>query len=121
MKWEKIVKEFKDEWVLIEAKKVDKNFNLIEGEVIVHSKDKSEIYEKLIKLKNKSLYIEYTGKIPEDLAVVLYCEDIETGKTWPAFDDKSFRRREKWQRISKATGRYRLCLYYSVPGDIGIY
>jgi hypothetical protein len=44
---------------------------LKEGDVIAHSKDKSEIYEKLLKLKGKNLYIEYTGKIPEDLAVVL--------------------------------------------------
>ncbi len=76
MLWEEIIKKFKDEWVLIEAKEVDENFNLIDGEVIAHSKDKSEIYEKLAKVKGKSLYVEYTGKIPEDLAVVLSCEGI---------------------------------------------
>ncbi len=77
MRWKEIVKEFKDEWVLVDAKEVDKDFNLIEGEVITHSKDKGEIYKRLLKLKNKSLYIEYTGKIPDDLAVVLYYEDIQ--------------------------------------------
>lgn len=70
MRWKEIVKKFEDEWVLIEAKKVDKDFNLQEGEVIIHSRDKSEIYEQLAKMKGKSLYIEYTGKIPADLAVV---------------------------------------------------
>ena len=76
MKWKEIVNKFKDEWVLIDAKKVDENFNLEEGKVMAHSKDKSEIYAKLLKLKGNNLYIEYTGKIPKDLAVVLYCEDI---------------------------------------------
>ena len=74
MKWRQIANKFKDEWVLIDAKKVDKNLKLKEGDVLAHSKDKSEIYGKLLELKAKNLYIEYTGKIPEDLAVVLYHE-----------------------------------------------
>ncbi len=77
MKWKEIIKKFKDEWVLIEVKEVDEDYHLKEGIVIAHSRDKSEIYEQLLKLKDKNLYIEYTGKIPEDLAVVLcYEEDI---------------------------------------------
>lgn len=76
MIWPEIVKNFKDEWVLIEAKILDENFHLKEGKVVAHSKDKSEIYEKLLKLKKKNVYIEYTGKIPEDLAVVLCHECI---------------------------------------------
>lgn len=76
MKWKEIVEKFNDEWVLIEVKEVDESYNLKEGDVIAHSKDKSEIYEQLLKLKDKNLYIEYTGKIPEDLAVVLFYENI---------------------------------------------
>jgi hypothetical protein len=77
MKWKEIVRQYRDEWVLIEAKAVDEKFNLKEGEVISHSKDKSEIYQQLLNLKKKKkIYIEYTGKIPEELAVVLYHEDI---------------------------------------------
>ncbi len=76
MKWKEIIEKFKDEWVLIEVKEVDESYSLKEGKVIAHSKDKSEIYEQLLKLKEKNLYIEYTGKIPEDLAVVLFYEDI---------------------------------------------
>lgn len=72
MKWEDIVKEFRDEWVLIEVKKVDNQFNIQEGKVLAHSKDKDEIYQKLLKIRPKSFSIEYTGEIPEDLAVVLY-------------------------------------------------
>lgn len=76
MKWKEIVEKFKDEWVLIDVKEVDKNFNLKEGDVIAHSKDKEEIYKKLLELRPKKFSIEYTGKIPEDLAVVLYHENI---------------------------------------------
>jgi hypothetical protein len=76
MKWKEIIKRFKDEWVLIEANEVDENFNLVDGEVVVHSRDKSEIYEQAARMKIKSLYIEYTGRIPDDLAVVLICEDL---------------------------------------------
>ncbi len=76
MKWKEIVEKFKDEWVLIDVKEVDKNFNPKEGDVIAHSKDKEEIYRKLLELRPKKFSIEYTGKIPEDLAVVLYCENI---------------------------------------------
>ncbi len=76
MKWKEIVETFKDEWVLIDVKEVDENFNLTEGDVIAHSKDKEEIYRKLLELRPKKFSIEYTGKIPEDLAVVLYYENI---------------------------------------------
>lgn len=76
MEWKDIIKKFKNEWVLIEAKTIDENFNIKKGEVLAHSKDKSEIYGQLLKLKKKNIYIEYTGKIPEDLAVVLCHEDI---------------------------------------------
>lgn len=76
MKWEEIVEKFKDEWVLVYVKEVDKNFNLKEGDVIAHSKNKEDIYKKLLEIKPNSFSIEYTGKIPEDLAVVLFDEII---------------------------------------------
>ena len=76
MKWKEIVKSFKDEWVLIDVKEVDEDFNLNEGGVIAHAKDKEQIYRKLLELRPKNFSIEYTGKIPEDLAVVLRYENI---------------------------------------------
>ncbi len=71
MKWEKIVKEFKNEWVLLEVEKVDPDFSVKEGKVLAHSQDKNEIYKKVLEFRPKSFSIEYTGKIPDDLAVVL--------------------------------------------------
>ena len=74
MKWDEIVKKFKNQWVLIEVKDIDEEYHLKEGDVIAHSKDKSEVYGRLLKLKGKELYIDYTGEVPRDLAVVLYYE-----------------------------------------------
>jgi hypothetical protein len=71
MKWNDIKKNFENQWVLLEVEKVDENFNPLEGEVLAHSKDKDEIYQKLLKIKPKEFSIEYTGEVPEDLAVVM--------------------------------------------------
>lgn len=76
MKWEEIIEQYKDEWVLIDVKDINDDFTIKEGEVLAHSKDKEEIYKKLLEIKPKKFSIEYTGKIPEDLAVVLYYEII---------------------------------------------
>ena len=72
MKWHDIILKYKDEWVLLEVKKADKNLTITEGKVLSHSKDKNEIYNRLLTLKPKSFAIEYTGKIPDDLSVVLF-------------------------------------------------
>jgi hypothetical protein len=71
MKWENIKKTFKDQWVLIEVEKVDESFNVVEGEVLAHSKDKNEVYQKLLRIRPKEFSIEYTGDIPEDLVIVM--------------------------------------------------
>ncbi|MGA1863699.1 MAG: hypothetical protein ACMUHX_01420 [bacterium] len=71
MKKEEIFEKYKDEWILIECIRVDKNFEIIEGEILYHSKDKNDVYKKLLELKPKNYTIEYTGNIPEDLAVML--------------------------------------------------
>jgi hypothetical protein len=75
MKWKDIKNKFKNQWVLIEVKNVDESFNVLEGEVLAHSKDKDEIYQKLLKIRPKEFSIEYTGKVPEDLAVVMIISD----------------------------------------------
>jgi len=75
MKWVDIKKNFRNQWVLIEVKHVDESFNVLEGEVLAHSKDKDEIYQKLLKIRPKEFSIEYTGEVPEDLAVVMVISD----------------------------------------------
>lgn len=43
---------------------------MIKGHVIAHSKVKEEIYKTLMETKGKNIAVEYTGHIPEDLAVM---------------------------------------------------
>lgn len=71
MKREEIFRTCKDKWVLIECKQTDENFEVIEGKILYHSKDKDDVYKKLLELRPKDYAIEYTGQIPEDLAVML--------------------------------------------------
>ncbi|HPD60309.1 MAG TPA: hypothetical protein PKV48_00915 [Thermodesulfobacteriota bacterium] len=71
MKREEIFKKYRNEWLLIECKEVDENFEVVEGKILHHSKDKDEIYRKLLELRPKDYAIEYTGKVPENLAVML--------------------------------------------------
>ncbi len=78
MKWKDIVRRYKDEWILIDVKKVDKNFKIKEGKVLYHSKNQEDIYRKILELTPKSFAVEYTGNIPDDLAVVLFCEILQT-------------------------------------------
>ena len=66
----KIREEYKDEWVLIEYEDLDDNLNVRRGKVIAHSPSKEEIYARLSETKGKNVAIEYTGKLPEDLAVM---------------------------------------------------
>ena len=77
MEWHNIIKKYKDEWVLLEVKKVDKNLQIREGLVLSHGKDKNEIYNQLLQRRPKKFSIEYTGKIPDDLAVVLFWMEHE--------------------------------------------
>jgi len=71
MKWREIEKNYKDQWVLIEVREVDESFNIVDGDVLASSKDKNEIYQKLLQIKPNEFAIEYTGEIPEDLAIVM--------------------------------------------------
>jgi hypothetical protein len=67
---EEIKEKYPDEWVLIEYEEIDAEFNVIKGHVIAHSKVKEEIYKTLMETKGKNIAVEYTGRIPEDLAVM---------------------------------------------------
>ncbi|MBI4684782.1 MAG: hypothetical protein HY755_06245 [Nitrospirae bacterium] len=65
-----IREKYPNEWVLVEYEDVDSEFNVIRGHVIAHSPVKEEIYKILMETKGKNVAIEYTGRIPEDLAVM---------------------------------------------------
>jgi hypothetical protein len=68
---ETIREQYSGEWVLIAYTDLDEEMRVIRGEVLAHSSDRDEIYRQLLRLKGRKVAVEYMGKVPEDLAVVL--------------------------------------------------
>lgn len=64
---------YNGEWVFLINCKTDENNNLIEGEVVLHSKSREEIFLNMNKYsKHTSMTsIRYAGKIPEGVNVIL--------------------------------------------------
>ena len=62
---------FDSEWVLFGDHEEDQHHEVIRGEVLFHSKDRDEIYRKLIELRPERSATHFTGSIPADSAVVL--------------------------------------------------
>ncbi|WP_445248645.1 hypothetical protein [Microcoleus sp. OTE_8_concoct_300] len=71
MSLEEIFSLYPDEWVLIVNPELDEEFSVIRGEVLAHATERDEIYSKLSLRKGKSVAIEYTGSIPDNIAVML--------------------------------------------------
>jgi hypothetical protein len=44
---------------------------VVQGEVIAHAPSKEEIYQKLLKLENERIAIEFTGEMPKEPAYLL--------------------------------------------------
>lgn len=71
MKVENLKKIYKDEWVLMEVLEESPQNRPSRVKVLAHSKDREEIYERLLKIakKGKHLAILFTGKVlKEDYA-----------------------------------------------------
>ena len=66
---ETIKQTYKNEWVLLTDYEIDQYNEPLLGVVVAHSKEREEIYDKQMEIK-KDLFMFYTGKIPEDLAVM---------------------------------------------------
>jgi hypothetical protein len=72
MEIENIKKKYKDEWLLIKITVADEKDQPIEGELLLHSKSRDEVYEAQKDLKD-DLYITYSGELPkEGFAVAFY-------------------------------------------------
>ncbi|MBE9188126.1 hypothetical protein IQ270_26680 [Microcoleus sp. LEGE 07076] len=71
MSLEEIFSLYPDEWVLIVNPELDEELNVIRGEVLAHATERDEIYSKLSSKNGKSVAIEYTGSIPDNIAVML--------------------------------------------------
>ncbi|MBE9097618.1 hypothetical protein [Tychonema sp. LEGE 07203] len=68
---EEIMHLYPSEWVLIAYTELDEDLNVIRGEVLAHSPERDLLYNNALSRKGKSVAIEYTGPIPEDLAAML--------------------------------------------------
>ena len=66
-----IQKRFDSEWVLLEDPQTDSTMRVQGGTVRWHSKDRDEVYRKALELRPKRSAVLYTGKMPEDTAIVL--------------------------------------------------
>jgi hypothetical protein len=62
---------YSGEWVLLINPKHIEQLERLRGELVFHSKDRSEVYKEAHKRKDAHTAIFYVGKLPEDLVVVL--------------------------------------------------
>ena len=63
--------QFASEWVLVEAPQTNDALEVQSGKIRWHSKDREEVYRQAVVLRLKRFAILYTGKMPEDTAIVL--------------------------------------------------
>jgi hypothetical protein len=68
-----LLKQYDKEWLLIEVKKWDENWEPVDGEVIFHSPVGDEVGKEMLKRKgpNVNFAVLYAGEFPEDIAVLL--------------------------------------------------
>ena len=71
MTFAEIERTYDGEWVLVAYIKTDDDLQILEGKVVVHSTNKEDIYEALESIPEQPLAVEYMGKVPEDIALVL--------------------------------------------------
>lgn len=63
---------FDSEWVLLEDPQTDPDLTVRSGKVLCHSKDRDEVYRKMLELRPRHGAVLYTGRIPaEGTEVVL--------------------------------------------------
>lgn len=63
--------QFSSEWILIEDPQVNDALEVQSGKVRWHSKDREEVYRQAVTLRPKRFAVLYTGRMPEDTAIVL--------------------------------------------------
>ncbi len=62
---------YSGEWILLLNPVQNKDFEIVRGELVRHSKDRSEIYRQALKLQAAHTAVLYVGKLPEDMVAVL--------------------------------------------------
>ena len=62
---------YDSEWVLLADPQTSPTLEVTAGQVLFHSKDRDEVYRKARELRPKHSAILYTGRLTEEMAVVL--------------------------------------------------
>ncbi len=65
-------RRYPKEWLLLTHVTADELTRPVKGKLVAHSKNRDDIYDRLSRLRAKSVCITYTGPIPKDLAVVFF-------------------------------------------------
>ncbi|MBI4483061.1 MAG: hypothetical protein HY652_09245 [Acidobacteria bacterium] len=63
--------QFESEWVLVEDPQTNEALEVQGGKVRWHSQDRDEVYRKAVELRPRRFAMLYTGKMPQDTAIVL--------------------------------------------------
>ncbi len=71
LSFSEIKKLYDAEWVLIGDHETCDDLSVKRGVVLWHSKDRDEVYRKARQIRPNHSAILYTGKLPDDAAVVL--------------------------------------------------
>jgi hypothetical protein len=66
-----IKERYDSDWVLIGNPETDENLNIKQGEILWHSKDRDEVYRKAREMRPVHSAILFTGKLPDNVAVIL--------------------------------------------------
>ena len=66
-----IATRFESEWVLLEDPETTDALEVKSGKVLLHSKDRDEVYRKARELQPRHSAILYTGTLPEGMVIVL--------------------------------------------------
>jgi hypothetical protein len=69
--FDEIKRRYDGKWVLIAHTALDRNLEVLEGEVIACASDVETIYRSLSLVKGREASIEYIGQAPEDFAAIL--------------------------------------------------
>ncbi len=71
LSFSEIKKRYDAEWLLIGDPETYDDFSIKQGVVLWHSKDRDEVYRKARQIRPSHSAILYTGKLPDDVAIVL--------------------------------------------------
>jgi hypothetical protein len=69
-----IRERYKGKWVLIEYHELDRNLEVVDGDVIAVADSKEDIYARQLPVEGKSLAIRYCGEWPTDVAVMFWLQ-----------------------------------------------